>query len=135
MEGTILFFVLLVTAGVLCDEAATIGERELSCGEDEFKFGDTCFWIDKGDFTWDEAVEACKGRRMSLASIHSELEQDFIFALKGGRDCWIGLTDAAKEEVWEWTDESPLDYQNWAEGQPDGGDTENCVHTWASNGE
>merc|ERR1719489_627146 len=88
MEGTKLLIVLLATAGVLCDEAATEGEKALECGAGELLFEGSCWWDDDdGRYTWAEAEDVCKARRMSLASVHSEVEAAFVFA--GGR---ISLT-------------------------------------------
>ena len=33
---------------------------------------------------------------------------------------WIGLSDRGSFGKFHWTDESNLDYTNWAAGQPDG---------------
>ncbi len=33
---------------------------------------------------------------------------------------WIGLNDRGSFGKFHWMDESPLDYTNWAAGQPDG---------------
>ncbi len=35
-------------------------------------------------------------------------------------DVWIGLSDIGSQGKFHWTDESDLDYTNWAIGQPDG---------------
>ena len=58
---------------------------------------------------------------------------------------WIGAADATHEGQWETRqrivtlefvhfESVPLEYTNWAGGQPDGGRNENCVEMW-TNGE
>jgi len=136
MEGTKLLIVLLATAGVLCAEAATEGEKAFECGAGELLFEGSCWWDDDdGLYSWAEAEDVCKGRNMSLASIHSETEKVFVFALAEGINCWLGLSDVASEGHWQWSDGTPVDYLNWAEGQPDGGDAWDCVYTEGSTGE
>jgi len=128
--------VLLATAGVLCEEAATEGEKALQCGSDEFLFGNSCWWTEGGyPYTWAEAEDVCKARHMSLASIHSEEEQTFVFGLTEGSYPWIGLTDATTEGEWQWSDGTPVDYLNWFPGNPDGGDQEDCVYIGGVTGE
>jgi len=130
----LLLIVLLATAGVLCDEAATEGEKALQCASGEFLFENSCWWAVKESYTWAEAEDVCKTHRMDLASIHSELEATFVYGLTAGCSCWIGLTDAASEGHWRWSDGTAVDYLNWAKGEPDGG-SQDCVATSGSTGE
>ena len=49
---------------------------------------------------------------------------------------WIGLSRSG--EGFEWTDESPFDFENWYEGEPnDGYESEDCVDVsfcWHNSG-
>jgi len=129
--------VLLATAGVLCEEAATEGEKALECGAEELWFEGSCWWFDVWkSYNWAQAEDVCNARQMSLASIHSEMEQAFVHAMTAeGHFCWIGFSDAAKEGRWQWSDGTPVDYLNWDPMQPDGGDSEDCAYTWGIDGE
>ena len=53
----------------------------------------------------------------SLASIHSNEENNFISYLTGGVASWIGIVDVNKAlsspADHRWTDNSPMDYRNW----------------------
>jgi len=112
---------------VLCKAAGIVSEEELSCGREEHLFGGaTCFWVENSsvDYTWSAAQAQCRARGMELVSIHSQEENDFILDLTDGITTWLGLTDTAVEGIFEWTDGSALDFQNWYTGQPNGG---NCV--------
>lgn len=66
-----------------------------------------------------------------LVTIENEQEQQWVFNTfgKGGeqRLLWIGLTTRGKGQV-GWVDDSPLNYTNWAPGEPNKvGDTEQFV--------
>ena len=74
-----------------------------------------------------EAREACRALGGDLASIHSEAENEEAFALTGGVSARIGLTDAAVEGTFVWEDGTPLDYVNWASGQPNNNGNEDCA--------
>ena len=39
----------------------------------------------------------------------------------------IGLSDAAVEGTWVWSDGSPLDYENWVTNEPTTDTAKNCV--------
>ena len=40
---------------------------------------------------------------------------------------WIGLRRSSSSDVWNWTDNSQLEFLNWSSGQPNGGGEE-CVY-------
>jgi hypothetical protein len=63
-----------------------------------------------------------------LASVHSDEATDYIIS-ESGTACWIGLDDIATEGSWVWKDGTTLDYENWADGEPSGGN-ENCAAFW-----
>jgi len=122
---------------VLCKADAIIGEKEPSCGEGETAFENSCYWADSGPhsyiYNFTEALDECRARGLQLASIHSQQEQDFIAGLIGGYNVYIGLTDVAVEGDFRWSDGTPLDFQYWLSGQPDGADTQGCVRTYGSD--
>jgi len=63
----------------------------------------------------------CASRGMSLASIHSDAENEWVSRVCHA-DCWIGFSDAANETAWKWTDGSAVNYANWNEAndEPNG---------------
>lgn len=89
-----------------------------------------------------EALDECARDQGSLASAHSEKENsilqgktvfssilylllDFASAHNIHRDqfntvdsCWIGMHDSNRNNSWEWTDLSVVDYTNWIEKKP-----------------
>ena len=52
-----------------------------------------------------------------LAVINSQEENDFLVSVADGQ-FWLGLTDAGTEGSFHWINGEPLDYQNWAPGEP-----------------
>ncbi|WP_437591664.1 CotH kinase family protein [Sorangium sp. So ce1000] len=91
---------------------------------------------------WADAELDCIAQGGHLVSIHDTETQDLVVlraaAVQPG-DWWIGLTDAASEGDFAWTDGTPYDAlydgERWAGGEPNNaGDGENCVElaSWAS---
>jgi len=129
MEVSRVFIIVLSAAN------AVVGEKEPSCGEGETAFENACYWtptIYYQFYNFTEALVECQARGLQLASIHSQQEQEFIAGLLGGYAAWIGLTDLAVEGEFRWTDGTPLEFQYWRQGEPDGGDPHDCVHTYPS---
>jgi hypothetical protein len=70
------------------------------------------------------AMAQCEAMGSQLASVHSDQQNDFLTAFGaqnlGKRSAtWIGLYDPQHILNYQWTDGSPMDYANWAPGQPD----------------
>ena len=82
--------------------------------------------------SWHAARDTCRERSGDLASIHSAAENDEAYALSQGQDVWLGLNGEEHEDVWVWSDGSPMDYEHWAPGEPNnyGGD-EDCGGYWS----
>jgi hypothetical protein len=91
--------------------------------------------------SWSAARADCRSREGDLASIHNAAENAEAFALHverslpSGQSTWLGLTDAADEGTWVWSDGTPLGYTAWNDGEPNnhGGD-EDCAGFWAGRG-
>ncbi|NXK14616.1 PGCB protein, partial [Herpetotheres cachinnans] len=76
--------------------------------------------------SWEDAESQCRHYGGHLATILTPEEQDFI---NGTEYQWIGLNDRTIEGDFQWSDGSPLLYENWHHGQPDSYflSGENCV--------
>jgi len=122
---------------VLCKAEAIVGKNESSCGEDETEFENSCYWVEiiNRNYNFTEALDECRGRGLELASIHSQQEQDLVTGLAGGHQVYIGLTDVAVEGEFRWTEGTPLDFESWYSSNPDGGDSNDCVYIYSSDGE
>ncbi|XP_040073341.1 macrophage mannose receptor 1 isoform X2 [Ixodes scapularis] len=73
------------------------------------------------------AVEACDERNSTLVSFHSQDQLDRLlpYIRLSPSNLWIGLEEN-KNGTFEWLDGSPLDFEYWQKGEPNGKD-ENCV--------
>lgn len=86
--------------------------------------------------TWAEAEADCVVQGGHLVSVHGVEMQDWLvataFGIMGG-DWWVGLNDLQNEGNFEWTDGTPLDFEQWSPGEPNNAGEEDCVHLppWA----
>ncbi|XP_035202611.1 LOW QUALITY PROTEIN: brevican core protein [Oxyura jamaicensis] len=78
--------------------------------------------------SWEDAETQCRHHGGHLATILTPEEQDFINDQYREYQ-WIGLNDRTIEGDFQWSDGSPLLYENWHPGQPDSYflSGENCV--------
>ena len=84
------------------------------------------------DKTWSDAQEHCESTyNGALAKILNEEQNRMvrIAAIDVGisDNVWIGATDSANEGTWLWTDDTEVNYTNWADGEPNNsGNNEDC---------
>ncbi|XP_071940974.1 macrophage mannose receptor 1-like [Antedon mediterranea] len=105
-----------------------------TCPVDWEAFGSYCYFFEiqrLSTISWPEAQFNCAKIGAHLASIHTKADNDFISAKANSAelDIWTGLyrTDSGG---FAWSDNSPVDYTNWNEGEPSlihNGEHENCV--------
>ncbi|XP_033841443.2 macrophage mannose receptor 1 [Periophthalmus magnuspinnatus] len=73
--------------------------------------------------TWQGAYDFCKAIGGNLLSIHSE---DDLNNARFTKPVWIGLR--LQGTTFEWTDDSPFEYENWGYGEPNNhNDNEHCT--------
>ncbi|XP_063172809.1 brevican core protein [Candoia aspera] len=85
---------------------------------------------------WEDAETQCRNYGGHLASIMTPEEQSFVNNQYKEYQ-WIGLNDRTIEGDFQWSDGSPLLYENWHRGQPDSHFLygENCVGiSWRKDG-
>ena len=83
-----------------------------------------------GSFTYPQAAADAASKRGRVASFPdaSKYSRTAYKARQSTQSyVWIGLSDAASEGVWVWTDGSTTTYNRWLDGEPSGGATENHV--------
>ena len=82
--------------------------------------------------TWDGARIWCEqmGQNSHLVKIETKEENNYLMKEFGGHNSWIGANDLENEGKFQWVDQSPVVFSGWAEGEPNGGGNENCVHLY-----
>lgn len=86
--------------------------------------------IVQGSFTYQQAMADAAAKRGRVASFpdakdYSRMASKARQATQGY--LWIGLSDAATEGTWVWTNGTTATYSRWLTGQPSGGTSENHV--------
>jgi hypothetical protein len=82
---------------------------------------------------WEAAKTAAEGMSLSgatghLATLTTAEEDAFVAGFAAASDAWFGASDLAVEGTWEWVTGETWSYDNWNNGEPNGGTTENCGH-------
>ncbi|KAK7097065.1 lymphocyte antigen 75-like [Littorina saxatilis] len=111
--------------------------------DDRWKlYGKSCYTVVEGDGdtakTWREARDWCFNMQASLVSITTRMEQLFVQSLiqnTSSLALWIGLNKLNFGHGFQWSDGSPVAYENWDVGEPNNfGFLENCVDILPRNG-
>ncbi|CAJ0596687.1 unnamed protein product [Cylicocyclus nassatus] len=83
--------------------------------------------------SWYEAEEDCIVWGGHLVSIKDEKENAFVQGILRAASAWIGVNDVQVENIFVNSDQTPVNYRNFAEGEPDNAShNENCVEIKAS---
>jgi hypothetical protein len=95
-----------------------------------------CFAVSTTTATWENAVADCNARDMTLATVTTSAQDDFIATLTPAA-AWIGASDPAfftfpafanpAANAFSWLDGSAVLDINWAPGEPNAGVGEFCV--------
>jgi len=141
-----------VTKKALCkytdaDEIKPPVHEQGECPEgiDWKKWGSDCYHFSDQPKTYVAAQEDCEnlaGQNSDLTSINSVAEDAMIyeeFEKKGTGNFWIGLNRKKDGVGFHWFDGSPVNYVNWAPGEPNNwehGDktNEECVEVFGKYG-
>jgi hypothetical protein len=117
------------------------GANTCACAADEIVTpSGSCYRLFTGREEWEPARELCRrrGTGWDLATIDSPAENAFVAATIGSEDgTWIGLNDRAPnpEGVFSWSNGAPVEFTNWAEGEPNDLDDEDCTVVYPDSAE
>ncbi len=81
-------------------------------------FGGSQYYCSVNPATWPVAEASCLANGGSLASISSAGENNFLANILTIQSAWIGLSDAASEGNFTWSNGEQLTYTNWYPQQP-----------------
>ncbi|XP_033624558.1 macrophage mannose receptor 1-like [Asterias rubens] len=110
---------------------------------DWFLNGDSCFYFsttvaNAERKSWQEAEGWCNQEGGNLASVHGSDEQNFINNKMAGltvESHWIGIREYEIEGKYTWSDNTPIDFENWVAGEPnDFNGEEQCGELYAGDG-
>lgn len=120
----------------LCYDASGTGEDDWYCNYVEIiisvrqadwvanrvTFNGHTYYVFSGDDAGYQKAEAyCESLGGYMATITSQEENDFLYAYiksLGYTDVYFGLSDAAREGGWVWSNGEVSSYNNWAPGEP-----------------
>uniref|UniRef100_A0A1I8HVV4 C-type lectin domain-containing protein n=1 Tax=Macrostomum lignano TaxID=282301 RepID=A0A1I8HVV4_9PLAT len=117
-------------------EVPTPEPPRFSCDDGWMLHGPSCYKLEIKYADWLTARGNCRNDHSAdLIDIRSRGEQEFIQGQLQDHDFWIGLhTRTSEDRRWMWTvDETPMDYNNWNEGEPNNLEgEENCAEMYLS---
>jgi len=84
--------------------------------------------------SFDDAEAFCVARLGHLPVVHSVAENSRLSGICPN-GCWLGLHDTVTEGVWQWNDNSTLQFTHWAPGEPNGQPHERTAAHMYGNGD
>ncbi|XP_034257827.1 macrophage mannose receptor 1-like isoform X1 [Pantherophis guttatus] len=86
--------------------------------------------------TWNQARKSCQQQHSELLSINELYEQGYLAGLTSNFEAnyWIGLNNPDFDSGWQWINDQPLRYLNWAPGSPSSETGKNCGLMQGRNG-
>ncbi|MDA8746418.1 DUF642 domain-containing protein, partial [Rubripirellula amarantea] len=98
-----------------------------------------------GTTDWDSAKEAAEsfsvlGQSGRLVQIGTAAENAYVQSLAGGATIWLGASDTGHQDAFVWNDGTPISYENFVSGDPNGAQNEdalilNADGTWSDASE
>jgi hypothetical protein len=86
----------------------------------------SCYLVSEADAVWQSARDQCFTWQGALVRVDTAAEDQFIGTLVSVNQ-WLGASDIAFDNVFVWTDGSPVVFGNWGPGQPDRFPGPDCV--------
>ncbi|KAK0420360.1 hypothetical protein QR680_014632 [Steinernema hermaphroditum] len=111
----------LVLSRHLCDKG---------CGPNSFltKSHKCIRYYNQTTDNYDKAVEQCFALNFgSLPSVHNKADNEKLRKLASGSPLLLGARDLFANGTWSWDDLTRWDYTNWAAGEPNNLQNNNCI--------
>jgi hypothetical protein len=93
----------------------------------------SCYRVATLRATWQAARAECGAWGGALAKVESP-EEDQLLAQFVSEDMWLGASDTLFDNVFVWTDGSPIVFGNWGPAQPDRFPGPDCIQKRSSEG-
>ncbi|KAI6655968.1 Lymphocyte antigen 75 [Oopsacas minuta] len=126
----LVLIIIIIQTTVSGQGYTTVCDNKVLTNEDDT--GGMCYEVYTGqNYTWDDANTQCTDNGGRLAKIFNEgisIEIDRIIQGNSSSTSiryWIGLSRENSTSVFQWSDGTSLDYENWRDNHPLGGN--NCV--------
>ncbi|MFT5764681.1 MAG: hypothetical protein ACI8X3_002112, partial [Saprospiraceae bacterium] len=99
------------------------------------EYNDAKYYTSNSSANWGYAKDDCESNGGHLVVINDEAENDFVQDNMISGSNWIGLTTIGSPGTFNWVNGDPLNYTNWASGEPNGDGINQAVRIKESNGE
>ena len=88
-----------------------------------------CYKFVEESLSWGAAFNVCSEADSHLARVNNngvnKRVQQFV---SGDMEIWLGISDSQEEGTWVYSNNAKVgNWNNWGEGNPDGGEEENCA--------
>ena len=84
-----------------------------------WSYGGHFYVLTESVVTWTDAEAQAAARGGHLVTLNDQAEQGWVQQTFGRfGSIWIGLSDQAVTDTWEWSSGKPVTYTNWAPGWP-----------------
>lgn len=94
----------------------------------------SCYFVAPAPASWLAAVSRCAEAGQSLVKITSA-DEDALIASLSDASLWIGASDVVVDNIFVWSDGSPILFGNWGPAQPDAFPGPDCVEKREEPGE
>ncbi|MEM9916871.1 MAG: lectin-like protein [Bacteroidota bacterium] len=98
------------------------------------EFNNSKYFLSNNYNTWPDAKNAAEAIGGHLLVINDANENNFVQSNAGSGSIWIGLTDENSEGTFNWINNDPLSYTNWASSEPSGNPGEDYARMRLDNG-
>ena len=92
-----------------------------------------CYRVSEADAGWQSARDQCFGWQGALVRVDTAEEDQFIGTLVNVNQ-WLGASDVVIDNIFVWTDGSPVVFGNWGPSQPDRFPGPDCIEKRDSAG-